>query len=82
MIKKTTYILLLLLSLGTFVSAQPKQEVRAAWITTAYRLDWPQTLAQTPSSMKQQQRELIQLLDLLKEANFNTILFQDRKSVV
>lgn len=78
MIKKTTYILLLLLSLGTFVSAQPKQEVRAAWITTAYRLDWPQTLAQTPSSMKQQQRELIQLLDLLKEANFNTILFQVR----
>lgn len=56
----------------------PKHEVRAAWITTAYGLDWPQTKATSPASVRKQQEELIDILDKLKAANFNTVLFQAR----
>lgn len=59
-------------------SAQPKHEVRAAWVTTAYGLDWPRTRATSAAGMKRQQQELIEILDKLKEANFNTVLFQAR----
>ena len=60
------------------LSAQPKYEVRAAWITTAYGLDWPRTRATSEASRQRQQAELIEMLDKLKAANFNTILFQAR----
>lgn len=58
--------------------SQPKFEVRAAWITTAYGLDWPKARATTPEKMRKQQTELLLLLDKLKAANFNTVLFQVR----
>lgn len=60
------------------IVAQPKHEVRAAWITTAYGLDWPHTHATTPQGIRKQQQELIEILDRLKAANFNTVLFQAR----
>lgn len=56
----------------------PKHEVRAAWITAVYGLDWPRTKATTPASTQKQKDELVDILDKLKEANFNTILFQAR----
>ena len=59
-------------------SAQPKHEVRAAWITTAYGLDWPHTRATSAASQKRQKAELIKMLDKLQAAHFNTILFQAR----
>ncbi|NDV82804.1 glycoside hydrolase family 10 protein [Bacteroides sp. 51] len=58
--------------------AQQKHEVRAAWITTAYALDWPKSKANTPAGIRQQKEELIAILDKLYAANFNTILFQAR----
>jgi uncharacterized lipoprotein YddW (UPF0748 family) len=70
-------LLLLFLPFCGIVS-QPKYEVRAAWITTAYGLDWPRTKATTPEKIKQQQTELLKILDKLKAANFNTVLFQTR----
>ena len=62
------------------LSAQPapKYEVRAAWITAVYGLDWPRTKATTPVSIQKQKEELVEILDKLKEANFNTVLFQAR----
>ena len=62
------------------LSAQPapKYEVRAAWITAVYGLDWPRTKATTPASIQKQKEELVEILDKLKEANFNTVLFQAR----
>ena len=75
---KTNILLLFSLLLSFAVKASPKREVRAAWITTAYRLDWPQTLAKDKASMLRQQKEIINLLDHLKEANFNTVIFQIR----
>ena len=61
---------------GTF--AQPKYEVRAAWLTTAYGLDWPRTRATSPEKMRKQKADLLIILDKLKAANFNTVLFQAR----
>lgn len=63
------------LSLG----AQPrKYEVRAAWVTAVYGLDWPKTRATSAEGIRRQQAELIEILDRLRAANFNTVLFQTR----
>ena len=56
----------------------PKYEVRATWITSVYGLDWPKTRATTPQGIRRQKEELTAILDRLKEANFNTVLFQTR----
>ena len=52
----------------------PKYELRAAWLTSLYGLDWPTIKANSPSEIEKQKKELCQILDKLKEANFNTIL--------
>ena len=71
-------ILLLCFSILTPSTAQPKYETRAAWLTTAYGLDWPHTKADTPQGIRQQKEELVRMLDTLANANFNTVLFQTR----
>lgn len=74
-------ILLIILALCYLLSIDAqtlKHEVRAAWITGVYGLDWPQTRATSPATRKKQQAELIAILDKLKAANFNTVLFQAR----
>ena len=60
------------------LQAQPKHEVRAAWITAVYGLDWPRTRATSPAGIQKQQAELVEILDRLHEAHFNTVLFQTR----
>ena len=77
-IQAMTLLLCLLSAWMIPASAQPKQEVRAAWITTAYGLDWPRTKATSAASRERQKAELIEMLDKLKAAHFNTILFQAR----
>lgn len=75
------YIFLFLslcLLLPAAAQPSPKYEVRAAWLTAVYGLDWPRTKATTPNGIRRQQAELIEILDKLKEANFNTVLFQTR----
>lgn len=74
-------VIVFLLLAATFVEAMaqaPKHEVRAAWVTAAYGLDWPRTRANTPTGISRQKQELIEILDRLKEAHFNTVLFQAR----
>jgi uncharacterized lipoprotein YddW (UPF0748 family) len=56
----------------------PKREVRAVWLTTVYGLDWPSAKATSASGIQQQKNELIQILDRLKSANFNTVIMQVR----
>ena len=51
--------------------AQPKQEIRAVWLTTNSGLDWPSSTSESA-----QKTSLIEILDKLKAANFNTILLQ------
>jgi len=48
-------------------------EVRAVWLTTNWNIDYPKT-----SGANSQKAELITLLDKLKAANFNTVMFQVR----
>ena len=60
------------------ISASPKYEIRAAWITTIGGLDWPKTKATSGYGIKLQKEELCRHLDMLKRANFNTVLFQTR----
>ena len=71
-----TIFILSLLFLILPAKAQPKHEVRAAWITAVYGLDWPRTRATTPQGIRKQKEELVDILDKLKAANFNTVLFQ------
>ena len=72
----SSFLLLLLICAGSM--AQPKHEVRAAWLTTAYWLDWPHTKAVDKQSIHTQKEELLHILDALKEAHFNTVLLQTR----
>ena len=51
--------------------AQPKRQVRAVWLTTAYGLDWPQS----PAGQKAQ---LDKILDTLSDLNVNVVMFQCR----
>ena len=80
MYKTTIAILFLLafLQLSPTAYAQPKQEIRASWLTTLGGLDWPTTKANTPQRRAQQQQELRDILDRLKAAHFNTVLYQAR----
>ncbi|MBR3014039.1 MAG: family 10 glycosylhydrolase [Bacteroidaceae bacterium] len=79
----TILFILILLSLGIPSNAQsldalPKREVRAAWLTTVYGLDWPKVRATNAENRRKQQESLLEMLDKLKAANFNTVLFQVR----
>ena len=65
-------------SAGEMVTRPLKYEVRAAWVTAVYGLDWPRTRATSPEGIRKQKAELVEILDRLKDANFNTVLFQTR----
>ncbi len=71
-------ILSLFLFCTSLFGQSPKHEIRAAWITTAWRLDWPQTVAKDNASALKQQAELIRILDKLQFLNFNTVFLQVR----
>ena len=67
-------ILLLAMTLvsALSISAQPKYEVRAVWLTTNSGLDWPKGVYDETT----QKENLCEILDKLADANFNTIIFQ------
>ncbi|WP_308768624.1 family 10 glycosylhydrolase [uncultured Bacteroides sp.] len=71
-------ICLLFISCSLFMQAQPKEEIRATWLTTLGGMDWPTRKANSPQSIEAQKNELIQQLDALQAAHFNTVLFQTR----
>ena len=58
--------------------AQPKYEIRATWLTTLGGMDWPRHKATSAAGIRRQQQELCNILDRLKEANFNTVMMQTR----
>ena len=53
------------------------REFRAAWIATVANINWP---SKNNFSTEQQKQEAIKILDLLKDANFNAVVFQARPS--
>ncbi|WP_432798108.1 glycoside hydrolase family 10 protein [Poriferisphaera sp. WC338] len=50
-------------------------EFRAAWVATVSNIDWP---SKPGLSTKQQQKELIDILDRCAEMNLNAVIFQVR----
>ena len=51
----------------------PKYEFRGAWIATVHKLDWP-----TSNVEVHQKRQMVELLDYLKDAGINAVFFQVR----
>lgn len=67
-------LILFLLSIHPLQAQNPATEIRAVWLTTNWKLDWPGNAVSVPD----QKRELQQMLDELHELNFNTVFFQTR----
>ncbi len=67
-------VLIFTLLNDSILISQPKREVRAVWVTTNHRLDWP------PNSYdpEVQKKALVEIFDDLKAKNFNTVFFQVR----
>ncbi|MDR1259003.1 MAG: family 10 glycosylhydrolase [Tannerellaceae bacterium] len=79
--KITSYVLLILALAfqSTALAADyPKREIRAVWISTIYGMDWPNKPAANETERKAQQKELCDRLDMLRNANFNTVFLQVR----
>ena len=53
------------------------REFRAAWVATVANINWP---SKNNLSTQQQKDEAIKILDMLKDANFNAVIFQARPS--
>lgn len=51
------------------------REFRAAWVATVANINWP---SEPGIPVYQQKQEAIELLDLLKNTNFNAVIFQVR----
>lgn len=75
---KRHILLQLLLGIVLTLVAQPKQELRAVWLTTLEGLDWPSVKGTSVAVEQRQKEELRNILDQLKRANVNTVLFQAR----
>lgn len=58
--------------------AQPKQEIRAVWLTTNYGLDWPSKPVYSSTDIEFQKMELNKILDEIQEAKMNVVFFQTR----
>lgn len=77
MIRKL-YVLILSLLVATSLYALESDEIRAVWLTTNYRLDWPSVAGTTPRVIERQKQDLIRILDQLAEVGINTVFFQSR----
>lgn len=78
--KKLIAILLIVIgSLGVCAVGEPvKREMRGAWVATIYGLDWPKTSGATAADAETQRAEMRSMLDRLKKAGINAVMFQVR----
>jgi uncharacterized lipoprotein YddW (UPF0748 family) len=75
---KQIYLFLFFTCLCFRLSAQPKQEVRAVWLTVNYALDWPDKPFQDGRDIENQEKELDQILDRLQQTHINMVFLQTR----
>ncbi|WP_299177592.1 family 10 glycosylhydrolase [uncultured Chryseobacterium sp.] len=54
-----------------------KREFRGVWIASVANINWP---SRNSLSVEQQKAEAVRMLDMLKENNFNAVIFQARPS--
>lgn len=71
---KTTLLAFFLSFTLSLLAQTPATEIRAIWLTTNWRLDWPVH----GKTVAEQKMELNLMLDELKALNFNTVFFQTR----
>lgn len=62
----------------TSVAVSPKTEMRAAWFTTVWAIDWPATRNNTTAATAAQKKQMTDYFDELQAANMNTVFFQVR----
>ena len=60
---------------NTVWARQPKFEMRGAWVTTVYNLDWPLSRYAPPAA---QRADMTTLFDALAETGVNAVFFQVR----
>ena len=60
------------------LSAQPKREFRASWLTTVWAIDWPKNTWGDVRNGEAQQAEMRAIVDSLAVANMNAVFFQVR----
>jgi len=79
--------LLIIVASATAPAQSPKREMRATWLTTVWRNDWPSTTVPTAtgsndaarqSAINTQKNGLISILDRLQSENINAVFFQIR----
>lgn len=76
--ERIIFIVLLILSTSLETQAQtshPKREMRAIWVATVDNIDWP---SRPGLPVKEQQQELINLLEFHRKNGMNAIVFQIR----
>ena len=75
MMKKILLLLVAMaIAVGAYADEAQKREMRAAWVATVYRIDWPTTT----NNASAQKAELNAYLDNLQAQNFNAIYLQVR----
>lgn len=75
---KRAFLFLILIYSGALLSAQPKQEIRAVWLTTNYGLDWPRKPIRSITDIEEQKEELDRILDNLQRSHINVVFLQTR----
>ena len=63
---------------GNVFAANPKRELRSAWFTTVWGIDWPSTSGTSSSAQTSQKNQMIQYLDGFEATNMNGSCFQVR----
>ena len=76
--KRLTLFYIFLLFSALTLTAQPKYEVRAVWLTVLGNLDWPSGSTLDGKGVAAQKQELINILDRLQAINVNTVLLHTR----
>lgn len=74
----TLIFTLLLLPGAVRADDSPKYELRAAWLTTVYGIDWPSERGTDKAVSHRQQDELRAIISRLHDAGFNAVFFQVR----
>ena len=81
--KKRLSIVLFVLTIASVLlflkpssSSASEQEMRAAWVSTVFNIDWPSKGSQ--GNAARQKQEYINLLEKLKSAGINTVVIQVR----
>lgn len=79
--RKILFITLMMLTgyLGLAAAGEPvKREMRGAWVATIYGLDWPKMSGVDAANAEAQRSSLRAMLDRLKGAGINAVMFQVR----